>query len=116
MEYFKLGISDWEIRFKDGDILLFDKVRRETIVTNCEGEIFIKLELANLNTDIISILQKDIVGIQQTFLAGVVGEESRTLTISYMYDFKMITNVDYIKIGEIGSSFITFKAENLFGR
>lgn len=116
MEYFKLSISDWEIRFKDGDNLLFDKVRRETIVTNCEGEIFIKLELANLNTNIISVLQKEIAEIRQTFLAGIVGEESRTLTISYMYDFKMITNVDYIKMDEIGSSFITFKAKNLFGR
>ena len=48
MEYFKLGISDWEIRFKDGDSLLFDKVRRETIVTNCEGNIFIKLEVSCL--------------------------------------------------------------------
>ena len=116
MEYFKLGISDWEIRFKDGDSLLFDKVRRETVVTNCEGEIFIKLELANLNTNIVSVLQKEIAEIRQTFSAGVVGEENRTLTISYMYDFKMITNVDYIKMDEIGSSFITFKAKNLFGR
>ena len=116
MEYFKLSVSDWEIRFKDGDSLLFDKVRRETIVTNCEGEIFIKLELANLNTNIISVLQKEIVEMRQTFLAGVIREERRTLTISYMYDFKMITNVDYVKMDEIGSSFMTFKAENLFGR
>ena len=116
MEYFKLSISDWEIRFKDGDSLLFDKVRRETIVTNCEGEIFIKLELANLSTDIVSVLQKDIVEMRQTFLAGVMGEECRTLTISYMYDFKMITNIDYVKMDEIGSSFMIFKAENLFGR
>ena len=79
--FFKLGMSDFYIHFKNGNVVTIDAVTKETIVTDCENNMTIMLSTPCGVNELINNMDSDIDFIERAFVVSKCGEKIEWLML-----------------------------------
>jgi len=107
---FKIGVSDWEVTFESGEVVIFNTVISESVTTFADGREKIKLENATFDAKFIELFKKGIktIGLKEKFiLMDSTGDIKESL--EYNHICQNIKNIKIISaLDNVATVTVTF--------